>query len=192
MVTLSGLGLRLRPLTLKDRDEWNVLRWENREWLEPWESQDPRGQEHLPTFNRFVRAQAKEAKAGTSFGWLITEGGPMLGHLTLSHIAWGATCSATIGYWVSHHRAGEGIAPRAVAVATDFAFGELGLHRIEVNIRPENTASLRVVEKLGFREEGLRKKFIFIDGAWRDHRSFALVAEEAESLVERIAPEYGR
>ncbi len=190
MVTLSGLGLRLRPLTRRDRNEWNRLRWENREWLEPWESQDPRGQGHLPSFNDYVRAQAKESKQGTSFGWLITEDGPMLGHVTLSHITRGAICSATVGYWVSRHRAGEGIAPRTVALVTDFAFEELGLHRVEINIRPENSASLRVVQKLGFREEGIRKSYIFIDGEWRDHRSFALVAEETGSLVKRIAPEY--
>lgn len=188
MVTLSGAGLVLRPLGRKDKDEWNALRWENRDWLSPWESQDPRGPENLPTFYEYVRAQAKAAREQTSFAWVITEGGPILGHITLSHISWGATRSGTIGYWVSHHRAGEGITPRAVAVVTDFAFGDLGLHRVEINIRPENSASLRVVEKLGFREEGVRERYIFIDGDWRDHRSFALVAEETTSLVDQVWP----
>jgi ribosomal-protein-alanine N-acetyltransferase len=68
--------------------------------------------------------------------------------------------------------------PTAVALATDHCFTALGLHRVEVNIRPENSASLRVVEKLGFREEGTRVAFLHIAGAWRDHRSFALTAEE--------------
>lgn len=186
MVTLTGLGLALRPLARKDKDEWNLLRWENRGWLEPWESQDPRGSEHLPGFGDYVRGQAKAAREQSSFGWVITEGGPILGHITLSHIAWGAICSGTIGYWVSHHRAGEAITPRAVALVTHFAFDDLGLHRIEINIRPENAASLRVVEKLGFREEGIRERYIFIDGQWRDHRSFALIADEAGSLLERV------
>lgn len=186
---LLGLGLELRPLTRRDRDEWTVLRWENSDWLEPWESQDPRGQQNLPTFTEYVRAQTRAQKERSSFGWVITEGGPIIGHVTLSQIVWGALCSGTIGYWVSHHRAGEGITPRAVALVTDFSLQELGLHRVEINIRPENTASLRVVEKLGFREEGLRKKYIFIDGAWRDHRSFARVAEEHTSLVETLAHE---
>lgn len=186
MVTLTGLGLTLRPLTKRDRDEWNALRWENVDWLERWESQDPRGSQHLPTFNEFVRRQAREAKAKSSFGWVITEGGPMIGHVTLSHIAWGAMRGGTIGYWVSHHRAGEGITPRAVALVCDFGFQELELHRIEINIRPENEASLRVVEKLGFRYEGLRQRYIFIDGDWRDHHSFALTADQAGSLVERL------
>ena len=88
---------------------------------------------------------------------------------------------------MSHHRAGRA-SRRGRSVVTDFAFGELGLHRVEINIRPENSASLRVVEKLGFREEGVREKYIFIDGAWRDHRSFALVAEETRSLVDKVWP----
>lgn len=188
MVTLTGVGLALRPLERRDREAWHSLRLRNREWLSPWESQDPRGPGNLPTFTEYVRAQAKAAREQTSFGWVITEGGPLLGHITLSHIAWGAICSATIGYWVSHHRAGEGIAPRAVALVTDFALGDLGLHRVEINIRPENTASRRVVEKLGFRREGTRERYIYIDGAWRDHLAYALVASDAAPLVHT----YGR
>src|SRR5699024_6274217 len=151
MVTLSGAGLVLRPLGRKDKDEWNALRWENRDWLSPWESQDARGPENLPTFYEYVRAQAKAAREQTSLAWVIAEGGPILGRIALSHISGGATRSGTIGYWVSHQRAGEGITTRAVAVVTDFAVGDLGLHRVAINIRPENSASLRVVEKLGFR-----------------------------------------
>ena len=74
--------------------------------------------------------------------------------------------------------AGRGVAPLAVAVAADYALRAGGLHRIEINIRPENTASLAVVRKLGFRAEGLRQRYLHIDGAWRDHLSFALTAEE--------------
>ena len=93
-------------------------------------------------------------------------------------MTWGSLCSAHIGYWVDSRIAGRGVMPTAVALATDHAFAKVGLHRIEVNIRPENAASLRVVEKLGFRDEGVRKALLHIDGAWRDHRSFALTAEE--------------
>jgi len=74
--------------------------------------------------------------------------------------------------------AGRGIAPTALALSGDHALGTMGLHRVEVNIRPENTASLRVVEKLGFRPEGLRPRYLHIDGQWRDHLTFALTREE--------------
>jgi ribosomal-protein-alanine N-acetyltransferase len=83
-----------------------------------------------------------------------------------------------MGYWVDRRFAGRGIMPAAVAMATDHAFNELGLHRIEINIRPENLPSRRVVEKLGFREEGMRVRYLHIAGDWRDHLCYALTAEE--------------
>ena len=67
---------------------------------------------------------------------------------------------------------------RAVALAVDHCFTELGLHRMEINIRPENVASLRVVEKLGLRDEGVRERYLHIQGQWCDHRSFAVTSEE--------------
>ena len=94
--------------------------------------------------------------------------------------------TATLGYWVDQDRAGRGIVPTAVALATDHCFKTLGLHRMEINIRPENAASLRVVEKLGFRDEGLRPRFLHINGEWADHRSFALTSEEVpEGILAR-------
>ena len=101
-----------------------------------------------------------------------------MGQLTVSSIVWGSAMMATLGYWVDQARAGHGIAPTAVAMATDHCFGTLGLHRMEINIRPENAPSLRVVEKLGFRDEGYRPRFLHINGEWADHRTFALTSEE--------------
>ena len=87
---------------------------------------------------------------------------------------------------MSERFAGRGITPTSVALATDLCFRELGLHRMEICIRPENTASLRVVQKLGFRYEGLRRRFIHIAGDWRDHHAFALVREEVpEGVLQR-------
>ena len=110
----------------------------------------------------------------------------LVGQLTVSSITWGSLRSANIGYWVDEACAGRGITPTAVALAVDHCFGAAGLHRIEVCIRPENAASLRVVHKLGFRSEGLRRAYLHIDGGWRDHESFALTAEDVpEGLLAR-------
>ena len=79
---------------------------------------------------------------------------------------------------MSERFAGKGVTPAAVALASDYAFFQVGMHRMEICIRPENAPSLRVVEKLGFRYEGLRRRYIHINGDWRDHFCFALVAEE--------------
>ncbi len=102
----------------------------------------------------------------------------MVGQLSLGNIVRRAFCSAHAGYWVDASVAGRGIIPTALALAVDHAFRYGGLHRIEVNIRPENLASRRVVEKLGFREEALQRRYLHIDGAWRDHVGYALTAED--------------
>ena len=110
----------------------------------------------------------------------------LVGQLTVSSITWGSLRSANIGYWVDEACAGRGITPTAVALAVDHCFGPAALHRVEVCIRPENAASLRVVHKLGFRPEGLRRAYLHIDGAWRDHEAFALTAEDVpEGLLNR-------
>ena len=130
---------------------------------------------------RSLKAQAAQA---TALPFLITAWTPgfrepvIVGQLTVSSIVWGSAMMATLGYWVDKDRAGHGIAPTAVALATDYCFQTLGLHRMEINIRPENGPSLRVVEKLGFRDEGYRPRFLHINGEWADHRSFALTSEE--------------
>jgi ribosomal-protein-alanine N-acetyltransferase len=90
----------------------------------------------------------------------------------------GSASTAFIGYWISPKVAGRGITPVAVALATDYLFQTVHLHRVEIDIRPENVASLRVVEKLGLRFEGTKKAFIHINNAWRDHSVFAITRDE--------------
>jgi ribosomal-protein-alanine N-acetyltransferase len=102
----------------------------------------------------------------------------LVGHLNLGNIVRRAFSSAYAGYWVDHRAAGQGVIPTALALAVDHAFGPGGLHRIEVNIRPENRASRRVVEKLGFREEAYHQRYMHIDGGWCDHLGYALTSEE--------------
>jgi ribosomal-protein-alanine N-acetyltransferase len=182
-VTLETGDLVLRPIRRRDSTEWSRVRRRNADWLGPWEASSPEPAEDLPTFAAMVRALRRQAAEGTALPFVITERSPaagpaLVGQLTVSNIVWGSARSATLGYWVDRDRAGRGIVPTAVALVTDYCFGELGLHRMEVNIRPENRASLRVVEKLGFRDEGLRRGYLHIAGEWADHRSFALTAEE--------------
>jgi len=90
----------------------------------------------------------------------------------------GSLCSAWVGYWVGTHVAGGGVATAAVALVVEHAFAAAGLHRLEATVRPENTASLRVLGKLGFREEGLFRRYLDVAGSWRDHLCFALTTED--------------
>ena len=154
------------------------VRAANVDWLAPWEATPPRPTVDRIGFRSMVRGLRAQARAGAVLPFVITYDDRLVGQVTVGGITWGSLCSAHIGYWVDERVAGRGVMPTAVALATDHAFGVLGLHRIEVNIRPENAASLRVVQKLGFRDEGVRARLLHIAGNWRDHRSFALTAEE--------------
>jgi ribosomal-protein-alanine N-acetyltransferase len=110
----------------------------------------------------------------------------LAGQLTVSGIVGGSAASAQIGYWIDQRLAGRGLTPTAVAMAMDYCFSNLQLHRIELAIRPENARSLRVAEKLGFRAEGIRPRYLHIDGDWRDHLIFALNSDEVpEGMIKR-------
>lgn len=191
-VVLESDDIILRPIRLRDRREWTEVRSRNANWVGPWEATNPIRGGTPPTYADMVRSLNRQARQDSALPFLITErqdparASAIVGQLTVSTIVWGSARMATLGYWVDQARAGRGIVPTAVALATDHCFSELGLHRMEINIRPENRPSLRVVEKLGFRDEGMRLKYLHIDGEWADHRSFALTAEEVpEGLLSR-------
>jgi ribosomal-protein-alanine N-acetyltransferase len=171
---------------MRDRDEWLEVRSRNIAWLGPWEATSPQGLSTGINYGGMVRALRKQARMGQQLPFVMRFEGRLVGQITVAGITWGSLCSAHVGYWIDQAVAGRGIMPTAVALATDHCFGTVGLHRVEVNIRPENAASLRVVEKLGFRPEGTRKAFLHIDGEWRDHLAFALCTEEVpEGLMAR-------
>lgn len=187
--------VELRPLRLRDATAWREVRTRNARWLRPWEATLPLAEHDAPTtYGAMVRRLRAEAREGRSLPFALTVDGVFAGQVTVGGIARGSLLSAYIGYWIDQRVAGRGIMPTAVAMATDHCFREVGLHRVEINIRPENAASLRVVEKLGFRSEGLRERYLHIDGDWRDHLTFALCAEEvpegllARWLSSRVSP----
>ncbi len=176
--TLRAGRVGLRPITRHDRTAWLEVRSRNAAWLAPWEATPPRDTGRALSFHQMVRSLRRQARQGLMLPFVVTHDEQLVGQVTVGGITWGSLASGHVGYWVDQRVAGRGVMPTAVALAADHCFGTVGLHRLEVNIRPENAASLRVVEKLGFREEGTRAAFLHIAGAWRDHRSFALTAEE--------------
>ena len=193
-VTLQHGEVVLAPLRQRDGGAWERVRRQNAEWLRPWEATLPPGSEPGPgTFAGLVRTLSRQAREGRMLPWLVwfePGGDPhqaqLAGQLTVSGIVGGSASWGQIGYWVDQRLAGRGIIPTAVALAVDYCFRSMRLHRIEIAIRPENVRSLRVVAKLGFRPEGLRPRYLHIDGDWRDHLVFALNAEEVpEGLLQR-------
>jgi len=170
--------MTLRPLAMRDKGEWDVVRKENAEYVGEWEPTAPDGVGRRITFRQYVRGLDSEAKAGRILPFVIEVEGGIAGQMHLFGIVQGSLLSGAAGYWVARRQAGRGLATRALGLLCDYAFRSAGLHRVEVNIRPENTASLRVVEHLRFRDEGVRARYLHINGGWRDHRTFALTAED--------------
>ena len=169
----------LRPLRRSDARAWMDVRSRNVDWLARWEATapvPPAGP--VPTFAQYVRILQRQARRGESLPFAVTYREALVGQVTVSSISLGSARTGSIGYWVSRHVAGRGIIPTSVALVVDHCFGPVGLHRLEIAIRPENAASLRVVAKLGLREEGVRERFLHIQGDWRDHRTFAVTREE--------------
>lgn len=133
-----------------------------------------------------TRRLRTDARRGRALPFAVVVSGRFAGQLNVGGVTRGSLHSGHLGYWVDRRFAGRGVMPTAVALVTDHCFRVVGLHRVEVNIRPENAASRRVVEKLGFREEGLRRSFLHINGEWRDHLSYAMVSDEVPGgLVNR-------
>jgi ribosomal-protein-alanine N-acetyltransferase len=191
-VTLQAPPVGLRPLRYRDARVWHEVRARNADWLRPWDATPPDPRLSPVSFRTMVRRLAAQARLGESLPWLLTVDGRLAGQVNVSGIVRGSAQMAHIGYWIAQEHAGRGHMPTAVALAVDYCFGEMGLHRVEINIRPENAASLRVVQKLGLRSEGLRERYLHIDGDWRDHLSFAVTADEVpEGLLTRLRARAG-
>ncbi|GAA3597832.1 GNAT family protein [Klugiella xanthotipulae] len=184
--TLEHGDVTVRPIRLRDARELESILLANRHWLQKWEASLPGVAGPLVgqySVRQSVRNLQANARTGQGMPYLIEYRGRLAGQLSVSGITGGSLASASLGYWVAEEFAGLGITPTAVALVTDYFFSGRGLHRMEICIRPENGPSLRVVEKLRFRYEGLRERYIHIDGEWRDHKCFALVAEEVPAGV---------
>lgn len=174
----SGRMLTLRPLARSDRGEWGRLRERSAGWLGRWESTVPGMPPERVSFGRLRRGADRAAHEGLLLPLVIDVDRRIVGQVQLFDVLWGARRCAWAGYWLDEGATGRGYATWALAALIDHALLDVGLHRVEVAIRPENTPSLRVVERLGLPEEGLQRGLMHVEGGWRDHRCFAVLAED--------------
>ena len=187
VVLADGL-IGVRPLVRRDAATWSRLRAENADWLHRWEATLPPGAVGIPdSYGATIANLRRRAREGAAMPFVATWDGQMVGQVTVSSITRGSAMSASIGYWVAKSHAGRGVTPTAVALVADHLFTTARLHRIEISLRPENEASLRVVQKLGLTEVGLAPRYLHIAGDWRDHRVFQLLAEDVpEGVLTRL------
>ncbi|CAJ1494670.1 GNAT family protein [[Mycobacterium] kokjensenii] len=182
--------IRLRPVRMRDGVTWSRIRLADRAYLEQWEPTidvDWETRHNSSAWPPLCSSLRTEARNGRMLPYVIELDGRFCGQLTVGNITHGALRSAWIGYWVSSAVAGGGVATGAVALGLDHCFGPTRLHRVEATVRPENGASRAVLAKAGFREEGLLRRYLDVDGAWRDHLLVAMTVEEvAGSVTSRL------
>ena len=172
----------LRPLTPADFPGWREVRLRNRDRLARWEPKSAPGAPDVArdasAFADRCASRRRERECGAGYGFGVFVDGAFRGEMNLSAIQRGAFQSCYVGYWIDEAVAGQGYTPEALVVAARFGFETLRLHRLQVSIVPRNRSSLRVVEKLGLRNEGLAERYVQINGVWEDHYRFAITIEE--------------
>lgn len=179
-LTYPSFPIALRPLGLDDEDDWNEVRWRNNDWLAPWDSGDPMHGGPI-TFNQWIQRQRRNEQHGTGALFAIEYQMRIVGQISLGAISYGSMRTGVVGYWVDSDYAGHGFAPMALAMLADWALGDPfgpALHRLEIAILPNNERSLAVVRKVGAHHEGLRECYMYVNGQWRDHVTFCLLAED--------------
>jgi [ribosomal protein S5]-alanine N-acetyltransferase len=167
----------LRELDVADAEAILEILLRDRAFLDQWEPTRPDGFYTLERHRERIAA-LREAEDCADFGIFLADGDELVGRIQLSGIARGPFQNAYLGYFVSERHNGRGYATEAVRQAVEAAFGELGLHRVQAAVIPRNAASIRVLEKAGFREEGHARRYLQIAGVWEDHKLYAVTAEE--------------
>lgn len=177
---LEGEGVRLRPFRAGDYAEWAALRVASREFLQPWEPSWPADDMTRTGFRRRLVAYQREIDLGVGFPFLVfrNSDGALTGGVSISNVRRGVAMMGTVGYWSGAPYARRGHTLAAVRAAAEFAFGRLGLHRLEAACVPENEPSRNLLLKAGFKQEGRAAAYLKINGVWRDHLTFGLLASD--------------
>jgi len=177
---IRGASVLLRPYVASDYVQWAELRARSREHLRPWEPAWPHDDLTRAAFRRRIRHYQREAREdlGYAFGIFDERGSELRGGLTLTNVRRGITQSASLGYWLGLPFVKRGIMTDAVRTVVVHAVEDLRLHRIEAASMPSNTASIRVLERVGFVREGFARRYLKINGVWQDHVLFALLADD--------------
>lgn len=188
---LLGRRIVLRPLDIRDFDQWREVRRRNADWLTKWEPKRiPGGADVVESREAFAArcsARTREWQLGTGYGLgVFTREGALAGEINLSSVQRGPFQNAYVGYWIDEAQAGQSFTPEAFVVAARFAFDDLRLHRLQVAIIPRNGPSRRVAEKLALREEGVALRYLEINGIWEDHVRYAMTSEEWESRKQEL------
>jgi len=174
----------LRAAAASDFAEWADLREKSRAHLTRWEEAWTPEQATAASFRRRLRTYDADRRRGGGLFLLAFRRADraMVGGVTLSNIRYGASRSGLIGYWIGAPFVRQGYGSAAVKALIAHAMEAIALNRLVAACQPENAASQKLLEGCGFTDEGLARDYLKINGAWRDHRIFALTAADYEAI----------
>ncbi len=177
---VTGEGVRLRPPRMTDYGAWSELRLRSRDFLQPWEPVWPSDDLTRSAFRRRLAAYSRDIDLDQAYPFFIlrTRDDALMGGVTLSNVRRGVAQMTSIGYWIGEPYARKGHMLAAVRAIAPFAFQRLGLHRLEAACIPENTPSRELLRKAGFQPEGEARAYLKINGVWRDHLLFGMLASD--------------
>ena len=167
----------LRAPQMSDYPAWAELRAASHDFLIPWEPLWAPDELSRASFRRRIRHYMRDMREDVGYALFVydTSSTSLVGGITLCNVRRGVTQSCTLGYWVGAAHARQGFMTAAVRAVVPFVFDSLELHRLEAACLPENTASMRLLERVGFKREGLARQYLRINGDWRDHVLYALL-----------------
>ncbi|HET9716821.1 MAG TPA: GNAT family protein [Pseudolabrys sp.] len=180
MPGISGAGVTLRPPNSSDFAEWAALRRASRDFLVPWEPTWPVDDLTRSAFRRRLRRYAEDQRSDLAYAFLIfrSDDNTMLGGLTVANIRRGVAQAGSIGYWIGAPYARKGYMTAVLRVLLPYCFTGLRLHRVEAACIPSNVASVRLLEKTGFKREGYARQYLCINGIWQDHLLYARLKDD--------------
>ena len=178
---IQGRDVYLRYPRIADFHNWAALRGESREFLTQWEPVWAQDELSRGAFRRRIKRYSKETRLDSAYVFFVFRKSDdrLIGGCTLSNVRRGVTQCCALGYWIGARFARQGLMHDALAALVPFVFKTLGMHRIEAACVPENGPSRNLLAKLGFREEGLARKYLLINGVWSDHVLYGLLQDEA-------------
>lgn len=180
---IKGNGVYLRYPRISDYVAWSRLRGESRAFLSPWEPVWASDELTRSAYRRRIKRYQRETRLDTAYAFFVfrAEDDVLMGGCTLSNIRRGVTQCCALGYWIGERFSRQGYMADAVNALIPFIFSTLGLHRIEAACLPSNEASRSLLQKAGFQQEGLARKYLQINGQWQDHVLFGLLDDDPQA-----------
>lgn len=179
---LRGEGVYLRYPRIADYLSWSRLRGESRAFLAPWEPVWASDELTRGAFRRRIKRYQREARLDSAYAFFVfrSQDEILMGGCTLSNVRRGVAQCCSLGYWIGERFARQGYMHDAIRSLIPFVFSTLGLHRIEAACLPTNEPSKSLLQKAGFRQEGVARRYLQINGEWRDHLLFSQLEDDTQ------------